>query len=110
MQESIEEKPNKLDKIWRNPDGTFKKGHPQSSDGRPKGKTLKEYAREYLESLPDEEKTEYLATLPPDLVWRMAEGNPQTNTDITSKGLPIVQMSNEIIEKNEINTEPIDNS
>ena len=73
--------PNKLDKIWRNADGTFKKGHPQSSDGRPKGKTLKEYARDYLMLLPDEEKTEYLATLPPEIVWKMAEGNPHQSGD-----------------------------
>ena len=74
--------PNKLDKIWRNEDGTFKKGHPQSSNGRPKGKTLKEYAKDYLEGLPDEEKTEYLASLPADIVWMMAEGRPQQDTKI----------------------------
>jgi len=86
----MSENPNKLGKIWRNSDGTFKKGHPQSSDGRPKGKTLKEYAREYLESLPDEEKTEYLASLPADMVWRMAEGNPAQ--DMTSGGEKIQQL------------------
>lgn len=85
-----EQKPIKLDKIWRNPDGTFKKGHPKSSEGRPQGKTLKEYAREYLLNLPEEEKTEYLASLPPDLVWKMAEGNPKQDTDVTSNGESIV--------------------
>jgi hypothetical protein len=76
--------PNKLDKIWRNEDGTFKSGHPPTSEGRPKGKTLKEFAREYLMGLPDDEKVEYLASLPPDIVWKMAEGNPKQDTDVSA--------------------------
>ena|ERR1039458_1349430 len=64
----------------------WKKGVSANPKGRPKGKTLKEFAREYLESLPEDEKVEYLASLPTDIVWKMAEGMPQTNTDLTSKG------------------------
>lgn len=78
----MSEQPIKLENIWRNTDGTFKKGHPATSEGRPKGKTLKEYAKDYLMSLPDEQKTEYLASLPADIVWRMAEGNPKQDTDV----------------------------
>ena len=33
-------------------------------------------------NLPDEEKTEYLATLPKEIVWKMAEGNPKQDTEI----------------------------
>jgi len=61
----------------------FVKGQ-EGGPGRPKGKTLKEFAREYLQSLPDDRKIEYLASLPEDIVWKMAEGNPQD--DITSLG------------------------
>lgn len=104
------EEPNKLANIWRNTDGTFKKGHPQSSNGRPPGKTLKEYAKEYLMNLPDEQKTEYLASLPAEIVWKMAEGNPKNESDIAIKELPIIQVAKEILDKNAIDTSTGDNS
>ena len=40
-------------------------------------------------SLPDDEKVEYLASLPTDIVWKMAEGNPKQDTDVTSDGKPL---------------------
>lgn len=78
--------PIKLE-VKREADGTFAKGTPPPNpNGRPKGKTLKEFAREMLMSMSDEEKREYLKQLPPEIVWRMSEGNPHTTSDITSKG------------------------
>ena len=67
----------------------FLPGHKNISPGRPKEKTLKEYARQYLASLSDMERAKYLNSLHPSEVWRMAEGNPHQTKDITSGGKPI---------------------
>ena len=64
---------------WLKPYQFVKGG--EGGPGRPKGKTLKEFAREYLESLPDDRKIEYLATLSEEMVWQMAEGRPQQTVD-----------------------------
>lgn len=82
----MSEEPVKVEENWRNPDGTLKEGHPPLGH-RPKGKTMKEFAREFLMSMSDEDKIKFLNSLSKDIVWKMAEGNPQT--DITSGGKEI---------------------
>jgi len=73
----------------------FVKGQSGNPGGKKKGtKSLKTFAREYLESLPDEEKIKFMEALPEELVWKMAEGAPQTNSDVTSGGKPIPLFSN----------------
>ena len=79
----------------------FQAGNNANPKGRPKGKSLKEFAREFLMALPDEEKATYLSTMPEDLVWKMAEGLPHSNTDLNLKGDLIVQISETIAKKND---------
>lgn len=64
----------------------WQKGQSGNPLGRPKTKTLKEYARDFLANMSEEARIEYLSSLDPDIVWKMAEGNPKQDVDATSGG------------------------
>lgn len=69
---------------------TFKKGVSGNPGGRPVGsKSMKTFALEYLESMPEEDRIEFLNGLDPKTIWEMAEGKAKQDNDITSGGKPL---------------------
>lgn len=60
----------------------WKKGQSGNVMGRPKGKSMKEYARQYLERMTDEERDAWLEGIDKDKIWEMSEGKPKQDMDV----------------------------
>ncbi len=92
------EKPNKLEeKGIRDSSGKFISGHPQTSQGRPKRKTLTEMIHEKLDTSEGDftwkELVEIIITMAKgkdkDIVrelWHYTDGKPKETVDIQAKG------------------------
>ena len=99
----MEERDKPIEKPW-----LFKKGNTIGLAGRPKGKSLKEYSREYLASMSEEERQEFLEGIPKESIWKMAEGNPKN--DIEHSGtVNIANILNEIENGQTLNNEGLEN-
>jgi hypothetical protein len=72
----------------RNEDGTFRKGFSGNLKGRPAGKSMKEWIREKLSHMTEEERNEYVKGMNKVDVLKFGEGMPQQ--DITSGGDKII--------------------
>jgi hypothetical protein len=64
----------------------FKKGVSGNPLGVPKGTvSMKVWARNHLAALPEDERLDFINSLPASLTWQMAEGNPDNKTQTEIK-------------------------
>ena len=64
----------------------WQKGQSGNPKGRPKEKTLKEFAREFLANMSEEARFEFLKSIDGEKIWQMAEGKPAQSLELGNVG------------------------
>jgi len=80
----------------RDSSGRWVKGKSGNLKGRPIGKTMKEWAKEYLSRMTDEERDEFMDGMPKEIIWKMSEGNPHSTSDAkveVTQPIPIIPVN-----------------
>lgn len=82
MEDAVKQEKNKVDAIRPY---MWKKGQSGNIMGRPKTKTMKEYARDYLSRMTDEERDEWFEGMEKQIIWEMGEGKASQQLDSNLK-------------------------
>jgi hypothetical protein len=83
----------------------YKKGQSGNPTGRAKGISLKEYVKMKFATMTDDEREDFINGMDKVDLFKMAEGMPQTNTDITTGGKPFPIMKLNDVHRDNSNPE-----
>lgn len=74
----------------------YKKGQSGNPKGRPPGvKSLKQYVKEKLLAMTEEEREEYLAGVDKRIIWEMAEGKAKQDVEVSGEMVSKIVRLNE---------------